>query len=62
MIQVGTDAPAHFAALQDVLDEANRLAADGQLLTHPALPEVIAVCDWAAEQVISTLTGQAPMP
>jgi len=61
-ILVGTEAPEHFAALQDVLDEANRLAADGQLLTHPALPEVIAVRDWAAEQVISALSGQAPMP
>lgn len=61
-IRVGPDGPEHFAALQDVLDEANRLAADGQLLTHPALPEVIAVRDWAAEQVISTRSGQAPMP
>jgi len=61
-IPVGTEAAKHFAALQDVLDEANRLAADGQLLMHPALPEVIAVRDWAAEQVISALSGQAPMP
>jgi len=61
-IPVGTEAPEQFAALQDVLDEANRLAVDGQLLTQPALPEVIAVRDWAAEQVISALSGQAPMP
>ncbi len=56
------EAAADFAALQDVLDEANRLAAQGLLLTSPALPEVIAVRDWAAEQVMSAQAGQAPMP
>jgi PAS domain S-box-containing protein len=58
---VGPDAAADAAALQDVLDEANRLAAQGQLLTQQSLPEVIAVGDWAAEQIISSLSGQAPM-
>ena len=61
-VVVGPDAVADAAALQDVLDEANRLSAQGRLLTRPSLPEVIAVRDWAAEQIISSLSGQAPMP
>ena len=57
------DAAADFASLQDVLDEANRLASQGQLLTRPSLAEVTALRDWAAEQVISSLSsGQVPMP
>jgi PAS domain S-box-containing protein len=61
-VPVGPDAAADFAVLQDVLDEANRLAGQGLLLTRPSLPEVVAVRDWAAEQVISSVSGQAPMP
>lgn len=53
---------ADFAVLQDVLDEAQRLAHAGDLLVSPALPEVVAVRDWAAEQVISQLAGQPPRP
>ncbi len=53
---------ADFAALQDVLDEAQRLAHAGQLLVAPALPEIVALRDWAAEQVIATLAGQPPRP
>lgn len=52
---------ADAAVLQDVLDEANGLAAAGQLLTRPALPEVVALRDWVAEQLISAASGQAPM-
>ena len=61
-VPVGSDAAADAAMLQDVLDEANRLAAHGQLLTRPSLPEVTALQDWAAEQIISSLSGQDPMP
>lgn len=59
---VGDDAAMDFAVLQDVLDEAERLAADGQLLARPALPEVVAVRDWAAESVIAQLAGQVAAP
>lgn len=52
-------APA-FAVLQDVLDEGEALAAQEQLLVRPGLPEVIAVRDWACEQVISQLAGGPP--
>ena len=54
--------PADFAVLQDVLDEAQRLAEAGQLLVSPALPEIVAVRDWAAEQVITSLAGLVPRP
>lgn len=59
---LGDDPAADFAILQDVLDEAERLAAAGLLLVRPGLPETIALRDWAAESVIAQLTGQAPAP
>ena len=49
-----------YAVLQDVLDEAEVLAARGELLVRPGLPEVVAVRDWACEQVIAQLGGTAP--
>lgn len=60
-IAVGPEASADFALLQDTLDEANRLSRQGQLLTKPALPEIIALRDWVADQVISATAGQEPM-
>jgi PAS domain S-box-containing protein len=51
---------AGFAHLQDVLDEAERLATSAQMLSRPGLPEVIAVRDWACEQVIAQVNGQSP--
>jgi PAS domain S-box-containing protein len=61
-ISVPPDAGATFAALQDVLDAAERLAVDGKLLIRPGLPEIIAVRDWACEQVIAQLAGSSPAP
>lgn len=61
-LDVPADAAAAFGALQDVLDAAERLAAGGLLLARPALPEVVAVRDWACEQVISQLAGVTPTP
>lgn len=61
-VPVTADLAADVAVLQDVLDEANDLARHGRLLTHPALPEIIALRDWAAEQIISWRSGQAAMP
>jgi PAS domain S-box-containing protein len=46
-----------FAVLQDVLDEGERLAAADELLVRPGLPEVVAVRDWACEQVIAQVAG-----
>lgn len=47
----------HFGILQDVLDQAEALAASDELLVRPGLPEVIAIRDWACEQVIAQVEG-----
>ncbi len=51
-----------FAVLQDALDEAERLARADRLLVRPGLPEVVAVRDWACEQVIAQVAGSPPQP
>lgn len=51
-----------FAALQDALDTAERLAAEGALFTFPGLPEVIEVRDWVCDQVVAQLAGVPPSP
>ena len=51
-----------FSALQDVLDEAEQLAAEGRLLVRPALPEIIAVRDWCCEQVVAQTNGVPAAP
>ncbi|WP_298455238.1 ATP-binding protein [uncultured Cellulomonas sp.] len=56
----GTGADA--AAMQDALDVAEELAAAGQLLARPGLPEVVAVRDWACEQVQAQLGGVDASP
>jgi PAS domain S-box-containing protein len=61
-LRVEPQAGGVFAALQDVLDLAESLAVDGALLTRPGLPEIIAVRDWACEQVIAQLGGAPPQP
>lgn len=62
VVQVPASSGGTFAVLQDVLDSAERLAVDGDLLVNPALPEVVAVRDWACEQVISQLSGGHALP
>lgn len=57
----GSAGPA-FAALQDALDVAERLAAGGRLLVRPGLPEIVAVRDWVCEQVVAQLAGAPPSP
>ena len=59
-IQVPADTGWQFAALQDALDAAEALALENQLLLRPGLPEIIAVRDWACEQVIAQLSGSPP--
>ncbi len=51
-----------FTALQDQLDAAGELAAAGRMLSRPCLPEIIAVRDWASDQVIAQLAGTSPSP
>ncbi len=61
-LDVTPDVVPHFAALQDALDVAQRLADDGLLLARPALPEVVAVRDWACEQVLAQVGGAPAAP
>lgn len=61
-VPLETSLGAGLAALQDVLDEAERLAAAGALLIRPALPEVVAVRDWCCEQVIAQANAIPPAP
>ena len=61
-LTVAPEQALDFAALQDALDEGERLAASDRLLVHPGLPEVVAVRDWACEQVIAQLGGAPAAP
>jgi PAS domain S-box-containing protein len=51
-----------FGALQDALDCGVELSRDGHLLIRPALPEVIALRDWACEQVLAQVHGVPATP
>jgi PAS domain S-box-containing protein len=62
VIDVPADTAWQFAALQDALDTAETLALEGRLLLRPGLPEIIAVRDWACEQVIAQLSCGPPAP
>ena len=62
VVEVPVGMASGYAALQDALDVAEALAASGELFAQPGLPEVIAVRDWACEQVIAQLAGVAPAP
>jgi PAS domain S-box-containing protein len=53
---------AAFAQLQDALDEGEQLARAGLLLMRPGLAEIVAVRDWACEQVIAQVAGSPPTP
>jgi len=61
-IAVGTNGAGAFGVLQDCLDHGQQLAMDGKLLVRPALEEVVALRDWACEQVIAQSTGVPPTP
>lgn len=61
-VSVPVEAGSWFHALQEVLDLAEALSVDGQLFVRPGLPEIVAVRDWACEQVIAQLAGSPPAP
>ena len=61
-VEVPADAATTYAALQDVLDAAERLAGAGALLARPGLPEIVAVRDWVCEQIIAQCAGVPPAP
>ncbi|HVE98771.1 MAG TPA: PAS domain S-box protein [Mycobacteriales bacterium] len=62
LVDVRPDQVRAFPAMQDALDEAERLAIADRLLAHPGLPEIVAVRDWACEQVIAQLHGAPASP
>ena len=51
-----------YGAMQDTLDAAERLAREDQLLARPGLPEIIALRDWACEQIQAQLAGVDASP
>ena len=59
-LRIPVGAAEDFTQLQDALDEAEQLAVAERLLVSPGLPEVVAVRDWACEQVIAQ-SGGAPV-
>ncbi|MCU1672146.1 MAG: putative sensor protein, partial [Frankiales bacterium] len=61
-LSVGPEQVGAFGQLQDALDEAERLATAGLLLVRPGLPEIVAVRDWACEQVIAQVAGSPSSP
>jgi PAS domain S-box-containing protein len=62
VVDIPVTVAPHYAALQDTLDAAEDLAARGRLFVRPGLPEIIAVRDWACEQVIAQVAGIGPSP
>jgi len=60
-LQVPPGTGRDFTLMQDALDTAERLASAGDLLARPGLPEIVAVRDWACEQVVAQLAGIAPV-
>ena len=62
VLEVRAEQAGAFAAMQDALDDGERLARDGRLLVRPGLPEIVAVRDWACEQVIAQLGGAPAAP
>lgn len=61
-LQIEPEEVPAFLSLPDTLDLAERLAVRGDLLVNPALPEIIAVRDWACEQIVAQLAGIPAVP
>ncbi|MCU1591065.1 MAG: putative sensor protein, partial [Frankiales bacterium] len=61
-LSIAAEEQPGFSALQDALDSGIRLAAGGHLLIRPALPEIVALRDWACEQVLAQAHDVLPTP
>lgn len=59
-LTVPADEHEQYAALQDVLDLGVRMSASRQMLLPPALPEIVALRDWACEQVLAQVHDVPP--
>ncbi|MDQ1681030.1 MAG: hypothetical protein QOI42_1889 [Frankiaceae bacterium] len=62
VLDVSAAGHSDFLALQDALDLGVRLGADDRMLIRPALPETVALRDWACEQVLAQVNGVAATP
>ena len=51
-----------LSAFQDALDQGQELAREGLLLVRPALDELVALRDWACDQVVAQSNGVLPTP
>lgn len=63
-ITLSLPAPAvpHFPVLREVLRRCSAMSLVGQLLVPPALPEIQAVRNWVAGEVMRQATGLPPSP
>ncbi|MDX6199671.1 MAG: hypothetical protein QOJ79_2822 [Actinomycetota bacterium] len=61
-LDLGTVTAADFGLLQGVLDDASVLAASGELLAFPPLPEIRALRDWLCEETIGQSAGATSRP
>ena len=61
-LQISAELGPAYGAMQDTLDAAERLAREDQLLARPGLPEIIALRDWACEQIQAQLAGVDASP
>lgn len=52
--------PGDFSMLQAVLEDANTLAQNGEFLTMPSLPELVALRNWLCEEVVGQTSGREP--
>ncbi len=61
-VEMPPDIGPAYQALQQTLDVAEQLATGGKLLVHPGLPEIVAVRQWACQQVLAQLAEREPVP
>ncbi|MDQ1747677.1 MAG: hypothetical protein QOD07_1940 [Frankiaceae bacterium] len=61
-LSLPTKAVQHFPVMRDVLRRCSAMSLVGQLLVPPALPEIQAVRNWVAGEVMRQATGLDPSP
>jgi PAS domain S-box-containing protein len=61
-LSLPTAAVPHFPVMRDVLRRCSAMSLVGQLLVPPSLPEIQAVRNWVAGEVMRQATGLDPSP